>query len=82
MTFLIDKYIFEGSLFDVNHLLAKTMTMFWIYIEIKSLDETSMKLGNKSFWVLFKEMIDKLKGIKKDLNQIIETEDKKETKPE
>jgi hypothetical protein len=43
----------------------------WIYIEIKSLDESSIKLGNKSFWVLLKE-INKLKDIKKDLNDIIE----------
>jgi hypothetical protein len=43
----------------------------WIYIEIKSLDESSIKLGNKSFWVLLKEMV-KLKDIKKDLNDIIE----------
>jgi hypothetical protein len=44
----------------------------WIYIEIKSLDESSIKLGNKSFWVLLKEMVNKLKDIKKDLNDIIE----------
>lgn len=80
MTFAMDKFIFEGELFDVKFLLAKTMTMFWIYIEIKSLDETSMKLGNKSFWVLFKEMIEKLKGIKKDLNEIIDKDDDKEVK--
>jgi hypothetical protein len=43
-----------------------------IYIEIKSLDESSIKLGNKSFWVLLKEMVNKLKDIKKDLNDIIE----------
>lgn len=60
----------------VSNLLAKIMTAFWIYIEIKSLDESNMKLGNKSFWVLFKEFIEKLKSIKKDLNEIIE--DKKE----
>jgi hypothetical protein len=47
------------------------MTTLWIYIEIKSLDESSIKLGNKSFWVLLKEMVNKLKD-KKDLNDIIE----------
>jgi hypothetical protein len=46
------------------------MTTLWIYIEIKSLDESSIKLGNKSFWVLLK--VNKLKDIKKDLNDIIE----------
>jgi phage-related holin len=76
MAFLIDKFILGGMLLGITHLLAKVMTAFWIYIEIKSLDESSMKLGNKSFWVLFKEFIDKLKSLKKDLNEIIE--DKKE----
>ena len=76
LAFCIDKYIFEDSLFGFKFLLAKTMTMLWIYIEIKSLDESNIKLGNKSFWVLLKELVDKLKDIKKDLSSIIE--DKKE----
>jgi hypothetical protein len=50
-------------LFSTNHYLgsviSKTMTMLWIYIEIKSLDESSIKLGNKSFWVL-KKWLEKL----------------------
>jgi hypothetical protein len=41
MGFLVDKHIF-GVHFWYN---AKTMTTLWIYIEIKSLDESSIKLG-------------------------------------
>jgi hypothetical protein len=51
--------------FFISFLAAKTMTTLWIYIEIKSLDESSIKLGNKSFWVLLKEMVNKLKDIKR-----------------
>jgi hypothetical protein len=40
--------IFWGAL-GISFLAAKTMTTLWIYIEIKSLDESSIKLGNKSF---------------------------------
>lgn len=76
MAYCLDKFVFEGSLFSIKFLLAKTMTMLWIYIEIKSLDESNMKLGHKSFWVLLKELVEKLKDIKKDLNTIID--DKKE----
>lgn len=76
MAYLIDKYILVGSVFGIDYLLAKVLTFFWIYIETKSLDESSMKLGNKSFWVLLKELINKLKSVKKDLNELIE--DKKE----
>ena len=56
----------------IKLLFAKVMTAFWIYIEIKSLDETSMKMGNRSFWIVFKEFIEKMKGLKKDLNELIE----------
>jgi hypothetical protein len=57
--------IFWGALLVYHFLAAKTMTTLWIYIEIKSLDESSIKLGNKSFWVLLKEMVNKLKDIKR-----------------
>lgn len=70
--FLIDSHIFEGKIFDINHLISKVITFVWLYIEIKSIDETSMKLGNKSLWVLFKELISKAKDLKKDINEIKE----------
>lgn len=72
MCYFIDKYIFEGEFMGIKLLFAKVMTAFWIYIEIKSLDETSMKMGNRSFWIVFKEFIEKMKGLKKDLNELIE----------
>lgn len=70
LAFGIDKYIFDGTIFNIKYLLPKGITMLWIYIEIKSLDESNMKLGNKSFWVLLKEFIDKLKGIKTDIGDL------------
>lgn len=76
MAFLIDKFIFGGTLFTVQFLLSKVMSMLWIYNEIKSLDETSIRLGNRSFWVILKEFVSKLKDLKKDLNEIVE--DKKD----
>jgi hypothetical protein len=57
MGFLVDKHIFWWCTF-ISFLTAKTMTNLW-FIEIKSLDESSIKLGNKSFWVLLKEMVNK-----------------------
>lgn len=77
MTFLLNKYIIGISIFGIEYLLAKIVTSLWCYIEIKSLDESSMKLGNKSFWVLLKEMISKGKELKKDLNELIEDKEEK-----
>jgi len=59
-------------LFGVNLLVSKVVTIFWIYIEVKSIDETSQKLGNKSFYFTIKNLLTKLKDLKKDINEIKE----------
>lgn len=69
-SFLIDRYIFEGKILDISYLISKIITFLWLYIEIKSIDETSMKLGNRSLWVILKEIINKGKSLKKDINEI------------
>jgi hypothetical protein len=76
LAFMVDTYIFEGVLLGIKLLMTKSVTLLFCWIELKSLDETNMKLGNKSIWVHFKELIGKSKDIKKDLNDVIE--DKKE----
>jgi len=78
LAFLIDKFIFEGTLLGFKLLITKSLTLMFCWIELKSIDETSMKLGNKSIWVHFKELISKSKDIKKDLNDVIEDDKKKE----
>lgn len=75
MGFLVDTYIVAGTLWGINLLITKIVCFFFIYVEIKSIDETSMKLGNKSLWTVIKELIVKAKGIKKDLNEIVEDKD-------
>ena len=70
--FMIDKYMFEGKILDIPYLISKVITFVWLYIEIKSIDETSMKLGNRSLWVIVKEIINKGKSFKKDINEIKE----------
>lgn len=77
LAFLLDKHIFDGSIMGVKLLLSKAMTLLFCYIEFKSIDETSIKLGNKSIWVHFKDLFSKGKELKHDLGDIIE-DDKKE----
>ena len=69
MTYFLDKYILEGSLMGINLALSKAMTAVWIFNEVNSCDENSMKLGNKSVWVISKNLMTKLKTLKKDLNE-------------
>ena len=76
LAFMIDTFIFERVLLGIKLLITKGLTLMFCWIELKSIDETSMKLGNKSIWVHFKELISKSKDIKKDLNDVVE-DDKK-----
>ena len=62
--FIVSKEIFEGELFGI------LVTAFWIYIEMKSIDETSQKLGNKPFVEIVRSLLKKAKEFKKDLNEL------------
>lgn len=68
---------FDKTLFGITDFLPKIITAVWLYIEIKSMDETSMKLGNRSFFVVVKEFIAKLKSLKSDVNEITKDDEKK-----
>ncbi len=46
------------------------MTAVWVFNEIKSCDENSVKLGNKPFFDIIKSLLSKMKQLKKDLNEI------------
>ena len=69
--YFIDTHVIENNtLFGVNLLIAKVVTLFWLYIEVKSIDETSQKLGNKPFYNIIKNLLQKLKDLKQDINEI------------
>jgi len=71
--FFIDKHIIHTNLlFGIELLISKLVTVFWLYVEVKSIDETSQKLGNKSGYFLIKDLIKKAKELKKDINEIKE----------
>ena len=73
LAFFIDTHIVEhNTLFGINLLISKAVTIFWLYIEVKSIDETSQKLGNKSFYFTIKNFMSKAKDLKKDINEIKE----------
>jgi hypothetical protein len=69
LSFAIDTFIFDGQMFEVHNFLAKCAALLFIYIEIKSIDESSMKLGNNSLWVIISELTRKLGKIKQDINK-------------
>lgn len=75
LAFLVDTFIVAVPIWGIPLLISKAVCGLWIYMEIKSLDETSQKLGNKSFWQLTKELIAKGKDIKKDINELKKDEE-------
>lgn len=66
----VDNSIFEGVVNGVTMLSTKIVTGFIVLIEIKSLDETSISLGNKPLMEQIKCFIHRAKGLKKDLKEI------------
>lgn len=72
LAYLVDVNIMGGSTFGITHLLSKGLTSIWCYSEIKSMDENSMKLGNRSFFVISKEFFKKITGYKDEVKKIIE----------
>ena len=72
LAYMVDVYIMEGKLFGVSHLLCKGLSSIWIYAEVKSMDENSMKLGNKSFFVIAKDFVHKISGYKEEVKKIID----------
>lgn len=74
MAYCADLFIIGGTLLGIKYLLAKGVTSVFVYIESKSIDETSMRLGNRSFWVILMELIGKIKSIKKDYKDIEDDE--------
>jgi hypothetical protein len=68
--FLVDKYLLEGKIWGVNLLITKFVCLFFVYIEIKSIDETNMKDGNRSLWAIIKEIVIKIKDVKSDINSV------------
>ena len=72
LAYLIDMFIFGGKLQGVEFLLSKLMTVAWVFIEIKSIDEKSIKIGNKPFITLIRDLIKYIKQLKKNINEIKE----------
>lgn len=71
LIYLIDVYIVgSAGLFGVALIGTKLITLFWVIVELKSMDETSQDLGNPPFYVLLKRILSKLKSLKKDLNEL------------
>ena len=72
LAYLIDSYVINQSILGIPYFSAKITSIFWIYIEGKSIDENSQKLGNKPFTEIITNLIKWVKSVKKDINEIKE----------
>lgn len=76
--YVIDYFLIGvGGVVGISLISSKVASIFFIYIELKSINESSKKLGNQAFYVMIKDLFTKLKSLKKDLNEILDF-DKKE----
>jgi hypothetical protein len=72
LAFMADTFIMGGSTFGIAHLMSKGLTSIWVYSEVKSMDENSMKLGNRSFFVIAKEFFKKMTGYKDEAKKLLD----------
>lgn len=72
MAYFADIHILSGKLFEIPYFTSKLTCLFWLYIECKSIDEKSQKLGNKPFLETITSLIKLVKNVKKDINEIKE----------
>ena len=72
LAYMVDMYVMGGSTFGILHLLSKGLASIWCYGEVKSMDENSIKLGNRSFFVITKDFLKKITGYKDEVKNIIE----------
>jgi len=68
--FLVSEHITDGELFDIKYFVPKFLCGMWVFIEAKSMDETNVKLGNRPFLNIIKDLIKGLKSLKKDINEL------------
>ena len=71
LSYMVDIHVLGGTTFGISHLLSKGLTSIWCYAEVKSMDENSIKLGNRSFFVITKEFFKKITGYSKDIKDIL-----------
>lgn len=75
--YVIDYHLIGvGGFFGISLISSKITSIIFIYIELKSIDESSQKLGNPPFYVMIKNLFTKLKSLKKDLNEILDFDKK------
>ena len=71
--YLIDRYLVGGKMFGIELFLSKAITLIYVFIEIKSIDESSVMCGNKSIWDIIEEMVKKGMRFKLDIKKLEET---------
>lgn len=67
MGYMVDKYLIGITLFNIPLLGTKIMTLLWCWVEIQSINENSIRIGNRSIWTIISDMIGRFKNIKKDI---------------
>jgi len=72
LMFMIDTYLVGGSMFGVSLFLSKTVTIIYTFIEIKSINESSVMVGNKSIWTIIEELTKRAMKFKTDIKKLVE----------
>lgn len=72
LLYLIDMYVFGGAIFSIPFLLTKSISMIWVYVEMKSWDENNQLLGNRPIIDIAKEALGLYSQTKKQITETLE----------
>jgi len=70
VSMLVSEKIFNGSLFEIDHLLPKIATILLMIMECQSIDRKRQKLGRKPFIEWLRSVIKTFKELYKNVNSI------------
>tara|TARA_R110002124_G_scaffold283449_2_gene459492 strand:- start:11775 stop:12224 length:450 start_codon:yes stop_codon:yes gene_type:complete len=70
LSFMASNHITDGELFSIDLFLPKFTSALWVFIELKSIDETNVKFGNNSILITIKKILNWLKLLKKDITDL------------
>ena len=71
LVFLMEIYLIGATSFGIKHLFTKGLVGVWCSNELRSVDENSVILGNRTFMEMIKDTVKTIVGIKKDVKKII-----------
>ena len=68
--FILSEKIFGGQLFEIKHLIPKSLSMVFVVLEAQSIDKKRVRLGKKPLLDVIRNIIKTFKEIKGSIKNV------------